>query len=622
MIIVCLARTRIIQLHVSSILSFTKHLGLRRYHFIMSQNKGLTLADLPKSHVFTAKNPPDPKLPTPEDSKTAEKTLLGPRIVQGGIFSWVRPEEHDLGQAEVLAVSPAALRDLGLLESEKDTDEFKELVIGNRIYDEHYPWAQLYGGWQFGEWAGQLGDGRAISIFESTNPYSDVRYELQLKGAGRTPFSRFADGRAVLRSSIREFLVSEYLNSLSIPTTRALSLTLLHNKKVLRERIEPRAIVARFAQSWIRIGSFDIHQSRGDRKLTRHLADYVLNELFGGLDKLKAEYKEYADLTKYRVLYLEIIRRTAQTVALWQVYGFMNGVLNTDNVSIYGLSLDFGPFSFMDTFDPSFTPNHDDHYLRYSYRNTPTMMWWNLVRLGEDIAELLGVDPEYAESDKWVESGIAKEDFEEFVKKVEKIIVDAGDFYRSTFEKKYAAAFKKRLGLLTNKDDDHKKLIANLLTLLNTHELDFHHFFRRLGKVVLFEGVVMTAEQVADLFVPQDRSKMAPSRDASGKEILNWINNTYKPRLEEENNVDDAGRRERMDKVNPNFVLRNYILDEVINQTESGDRDLLRHVLDLSLSPFKEIWTDDSSSERYKTEQRFVGDISRPSIGIQCSCSS
>ncbi|KAK5258168.1 hypothetical protein LTR40_008441, partial [Exophiala xenobiotica] len=325
-----------------------------------------TLADIPKSNNFTSKLPPDPQFPAPIDSHKAPRQKLGPRMVRGALYTYVRPEPTE--DSELLGISKAALRDIGLADSEANSEELKEVVAGNKFYwDEEnggiYPWAQCYGGFQFGQWAGQLGDGRAISLFESTNPQTKVRYEVQLKGAGKTPYSRFADGKAVLRSSIREFIVSEYLNSIGIPTTRALSLTLCPKSTVVREQLEPGAIVCRFAQSWLRLGTFDLMRSRGDRDLIRKVATYVAEDVFGGWESLPAvlpadtkdahldpargvpkdelQGKEGAEENRFTRLYREIVRRNAKVVGMWQAYGFMNGVLNTDNTSIYGLSMDY-----------------------------------------------------------------------------------------------------------------------------------------------------------------------------------------------------------------------------------------------------------------------------------------
>lgn len=316
---------------------------------------GATLQDLPKSWRFTQTLPPDQVFPTPADSHKTPREQIGPRQVRNALFTWVRPQTQT--EPELLGVSPASLRDIGIQAGEEKTDDFRQLVAGNKLYgwDEEkleggYPWAQCYGGFQFGQWAGQLGDGRAISLFESKNPETGKQYELQLKGAGLTPYSRFADGKAVLRSSIREYIVSEALNALKIPTTRALALTHLPHQKVMREMREPGAIVLRFAESWLRLGNFDILRARGDRDLIRKLATYVAEDVFGGWDKLPArldnpETPEESPVptrgvgekdvegptdtaeNRFTRLYREIVRRNATTVAAWQTYGFMNGVL-------------------------------------------------------------------------------------------------------------------------------------------------------------------------------------------------------------------------------------------------------------------------------------------------------
>lgn len=316
---------------------------------------GVSLHDLPKSWRYTEALTADQLYPTPADSHNTPRDQIKPRQVNNALFTWVRPEEQK--DPELLAVSPAALRDLGIKAEEASTEDFKQLVAGNRLFgwdyekaEGGYPWAQCYGGFQFGQWAGQLGDGRAISLFESTNSSTNQRFELQLKGAGLTPYSRFADGKAVLRSSIREFIVSESLNALRIPSTRALALTLLPHSKVRRERVEPGAIVLRFAQSWIRLGNFDLLRARGNRGLIRKLSTYVAEDVFAGWESLPARLTDPDKPTecpppergvpkldiqgpddaaenRFTRLYREVVRRNAVTVAHWQAYGFMNGVL-------------------------------------------------------------------------------------------------------------------------------------------------------------------------------------------------------------------------------------------------------------------------------------------------------
>ena len=326
-----------------------------------------------------------------------------------------------------------------------------------------------------------MGDGRAISLFETTNPETKKRYELQLKGAGLTPYSRFADGKAVLRSSIREFVVSEALNALRIPTTRALSLTLLPHQKVRRETLEPGAIVARFAESWLRIGTFDILRARGERAMIRQLSTYIAEKVFEGWESLPArnpaddgnnEKPLGSGVGKYTIegpagleenrftrLYREIVRRNAKTVAAWQAYAFTNGVLNTDNTSIYGLSIDFGPFAFLDNFDPHYTPNHDDHMLRYSYRNQPTIIWWNLVRLGESLGELMGIG-EGVDAEEFVEKGVRQEAADELVSRAERLITRIGEEFKATFLTEYKRLMIARLGLKIFKESDFESLFS------------------------------------------------------------------------------------------------------------------------------------------------------------------
>jgi uncharacterized protein YdiU (UPF0061 family) len=565
-----------------------------------------TLATLPKSNIFTSNLPPDPEYPTPEASHNAPRENLGPRLVKGALFTYVRPEiTHS---PELLAVSERALKDLGLDPKEAESEEFRQTVAGNHYFwDEQtkegvYPWAQCYGGYQFGQWAGQLGDGRAISLFESINPNTGKRYEVQLKGAGRTPYSRFADGKAVLRSSIREFVVSEYLNAIGIPTTRALALTLCPKSKVMRERTEPGAIVTRFAESWVRFGTFDLQRMRGDRKTLRKLADYTAENIYGGWDKLprklppgdpKETYKqaqpggtknevEFANgeedvhytehdadtgtikegpskeviegegveqENRYTRLYRAICRANARTVAHWQAYGFMNGVLNTDNTSILGLSMDYGPFAFLDTFDPTYTPNHDDHMLRYSYRNQPTIIWWNLVRLGENLGELMGMGARVDE-ETFVEKGIEEKDADELVKRAEATIDRAGDEYKAVFMAEYSRLMAARLGLKTQQPSDFETLFSEFLDVLEKYELDFHHAFRRLGSIELAEvGSEEGRRDVAGRFF---RSGEAPRQeDESRVRIGAWLEKWAARVKEDWGEAKDVERQTAMAKVNP-----------------------------------------------------------------------
>jgi uncharacterized protein YdiU (UPF0061 family) len=563
------------------------------------------------------------------------------------LFTWVRPEEAK--EPELLAVSPAALKDLGIKEGEEKTEEFKQTVAGNRLHgwdaekeEGGYPWAQCYGGWQFGSWAGQLGDGRAISLFETTNPSTKTRYELQLKGAGITPYSRFADGKAVLRSSIREFIVSEALNALQIPTTRALSLTLLPHSKVRRETLEPGAIVARFAQSLLRIGNFDILRARGDRALIRQLSTYIAENVFEGWESLPArnpaeegneggllssgiardtiEGPKGLEENRFTRLYREIVRRNAKTVAAWQAYAFTNGVLNTDNTSIFGLSIDFGPFAFLDNFDPNYTPNHDDHMLRYSYRNQPTIIWWNLVRLGESLGELIGAGPN-VDSEEFVGKGVRQEDADELISRAEALITRTGEEFKAVFIAEYKRLMTARIGLKEQKPSDFDILFSELLDTMETLELDFNQFFRKLSNLKVGDLETVEARKAAAgvFFHSEGVTALGNNDDSARTRIASWLEK-WSTRLYEDwgPTGEDEARQIEMKKVNPKFIPKSWVLDELIKRVEKGgEREILERVLNMALHPFEESWGGDREEE-----ERFCGDVPKFDRAMQCSCSS
>ena len=612
---------------------------------------GFSLHDLPKSSTFTSNLPPDPEFLTPSASHNAPRQKLGPRMVKGALYTYVRPEETS--DPELIGISPAGMRDIGLQAGEQDTSDFKATVAGNKIYwdptteEGVYPWAQCYGGYQFGSWAGQLGDGRAISLFESTNPSTKTRYEVQLKGAGKTPYSRFADGKAVLRSSIREFIVSEALNALHIPSTRALSLTLAPHSKVRRERIEPGAIVARFAQSWLRIGTFDLLRARGDRKNIRKLATYVAEHVYSGWTSLPSILPEPASATssttinpardvppekvqgqspgeenRFARLYREIARRNAITVAYWQAYAFTNGVLNTDNTSLLGLSLDFGPFAFLDNYDPSYTPNHDDHALRYSYRNQPSIIWWNLLRLGESLGELIGAGSRVDE-EQFVGEGVTKAFAPELIKRAETIIENVGEEYKAVFLAEYTRLMRKRFGLITENTTDFDELFSAALDMMEALELDFNHFFRRLATVKVGdlqdeEGRKWVAGR---FFHAEGVTGLGNTEEKARKRIAKWLEK-WRMRTQEEWGNDDEGdvkRQKEMKRVNPRFIPRSWVLDELIQRVEhGGERQVIGQVMEMALNPFEDEW---KTGDR-KQEERWCGDVPRGNRQMMCSCSS
>ena len=612
-------------------------------------SKQFNIRDLPKSNNFTQKLPTDQQYPTPQASHNEDRRKLGPRLVKNAAYTYVRPEIFE--KTELVGVSQTALKDLAIDPASTKEEDFKDTVVGRKIItidgepkdDDVYPWAQCYGGYQFGSWAGQLGDGRAISLFETTNPNTGERYEVQLKGAGKTPYSRFADGRAVVRSSIREFVVSEALNALKIPTTRALSLTLTPDERVRRETLEPGAIVARFAQTWLRLGTFDLARSRGDRVLIRQLSDYVAEDVFGGWENLpsKLASTEGKDLTdpprgaakdalegenevqenRYTRLYREIVRRNAKMVAHWQAYAFTNGVLNTDNTSVYGLSIDFGPFAFLDNFDPNYTPNHDDHMLRYAYKNQPSIIWWNLIRLGESLGELIGSGSRVDETE-FVEQGVRENWSDELIKRAETIIGQVGDEYRAVFMTEYKRLMTARLGLKQFKESDFKELYSELLDTLEALELDFNHTFRRLSNIKTAE--IDTDEKrkeiAARFFHSEGLSSLAGNEDDARARIASWLEK-YRQRVVEDWPESAEAEEERfaaMKAVNPKFIPRSWVLDELIERVEKkGEREVLDRVMNMALNPFQEEWGIDREEE-----ERFCGDVPRYQRAMQCSCSS
>lgn len=368
------------------------------------------------------------------------------------------------------------------------------------------------------------------------------------------------------------------LNALGIPTTRALSLTLLPNTSVRRERIEPGAIVTRFAESWLRIGTFDLLRARNERDLTRKLATFVAEDVFQGWESLPAalqfkdkqitspdvdnpprgvprdeiQGEEGAEENRFARLYREIVRRNAKTVGAWQAYGFMNGVLNTDNTSLFGISIDFGPFAFMDNFDPNYTPNHDDEMLRYAYRNQPSIIWWNLVRLGEDLGELIGAG-DIVDEEVFATKGVTEEDAEVLVKRAEKLIDQANAEYKAVFLNEYKRLMTARLGLKSQKESDFEKLFSELLDTLEALELDFNHFFRRLSGVSLAD--VETDEkrqEISGIFFHDEGVGGIGNTEQSARErIGKWLAAWRERILEDWGTEKDDERQAAMEAVNP-----------------------------------------------------------------------
>jgi serine/tyrosine/threonine adenylyltransferase len=430
-----------------------------------------------------------------------------------------------------VAASPKAAALVGLDPADLAHDDMVAVFSGNAVPARARPLSAVYSGHQFGQWAGQLGDGRAILLGELRTASGPM--ELQLKGAGMTPYSRMGDGRAVLRSSIREFLCSEAMAALGIPTTRALTIT-GSNQRVARETIETASVVTRMAPSFVRFGSFEHWHYRNRPEELKTLADYVIRNFYPELAA--------AD-NPYLALLAEVTVRTARMIAHWQAVGFMHGVMNTDNMSILGLTLDYGPFGFMEAFDVDHICNHTDQGGRYSYANQVPVGHWNCYALANALLPLIQ-DKDAAQA--------------------------ALDVYVDAYGEQFDTLLHAKLGLAQTEADD-RALFDDMFALMQENHVDFTLFFRRLGELrsdVLSGDVLEADAPLRDLFL--DR----PGFDA-------WAVR-YRERLRREHR-DDAARRVAMHAVNPKYILRNYLAQVAIDKAQGGDFseiDTLRAILD------------------------------------------
>jgi uncharacterized protein YdiU (UPF0061 family) len=410
--------------------------------------------------------------------------------------------------------SAAALLDLDL--AVFNDPRFVEVMAGHRPLEGFSPLAMVYSGHQFGVWAGQLGDGRALLIGQVRNAKGEL-WDVQLKGAGKTPYSRFGDGRAVMRSTIREYLASEALAALGIPTSRALAVVAT-GETVLRERPEPGAVLTRLARSHVRFGHFEHFFHRGQKDQVRQLADHMIAEYFPDL------------LGDYAAWYGEVVKRTAEMIAQWQAVGFAHGVMNTDNMSILGLTIDYGPYGFMDAYDPRFICNHTDEQGRYSFINQPAIAHWNLRALALALSDLISTDT-----------------------LIEKLAT-----FEQHFGVKYRSLMRAKLGLLREEEGDDQ-LIGDLLALMAKTRADYTLSFRNLtGEdadwLALFGEVNVEAEA--------------------------WLSR-YRVRTESE---DLTG----LDRVNPKYVLRNWVAESAIRAVEDqGDIATLDRIFKIVQSPFE-----------------------------------
>ncbi|WP_307730262.1 protein adenylyltransferase SelO [Massilia endophytica] len=431
----------------------------------------------------------------------------------------------------LVAASPSAARLIGLDPAVLAEEDSLAAIVGNRVPERSKPLAAVYSGHQFGVWAGQLGDGRAILLGEVATAEGPM--ELQLKGAGLTPYSRMGDGRAVLRSSIREFLCSEAMHALGIPTSRALSVA-GSDQGVVRETIETSAVVVRMAPTFVRFGSFEHWYYKRQEGELKILADYVIDRFYPELREKQNPYAAFLE---------EVTRRTARLVAQWQAVGFMHGVLNTDNMSILGQTLDYGPFGFMEAFNSRHICNHSDQNGRYSYANQPQIGHWNCYALAQALLPLVG------------EVDAAQE---------------ALGVYQEVFEDKMSELLHAKLGLREQRDSD-RELLDTMFGLLQANHADFTLFFRRLSG--LHSTDAGGDEPLRDLFI--DR----PAFDA-------WAG-SYRARLQAEGSV-DAERKLAMDRCNPKYVLRNYLAQVAIEKAQNKDFSEVARLLQVLERPFDE----------------------------------
>ena len=478
------------------------------------------------------------------------------RQVTRACYSRVRPTQ--VAQPQLLAYAWEVAEELGLSRAFCESDDFPHIFSGNRVLDGMDPYAMCYGGHQFGNWAGQLGDGRAINLGELSGP-TGKRWVVQLKGAGLTPYSRSADGLAVLRSSIREFLCSEAMYHLGVPTTRALSLVST-GEHVIRDMFydgnpkpEPGAVVCRVAPSFVRFGNFQIFAARGEIDILQQLVDYTIRTDFPHLGE--------PSRATYLTWFEEVCRTTAQLIVHWLRVGFVHGVMNTDNMSILGLTIDYGPYGWLEDYDSNWTPNTTDAAShRYAFGKQPQIAHWNLVQLANALYPLI-----------------------EQTEPLEKALSS----YVQEFEACWQVMMTHKLGLQSFKPDLDDSLVAGLLEILQLAETDITIFYRRLASLEFDATPVAQIDASAFIqplldayYVPEQLTPETTARIAA------WLRR-YHDRVREDG-TDDETRRRRMNAVNPKYVLRNYLAQLAIDKAEQGDPSLVHDLLELLRHPYDE----------------------------------
>jgi len=446
----------------------------------------------------------------------------------GDAFSTpVLPEPLD--EPRLVVASPAAMALLDLDPAEADSELFAQVFSGHKLWSEAEPRAMVYSGHQFGVYNPRLGDGRGLLLGEVVNEAGE-HWDLHLKGAGQTPYSRMGDGRAVLRSSIREFLASEYLHALGIPTSRALCVT-GSSTPVWRERQETGAMLLRLAPSHVRFGHFEYFYYSNQHDRLRELGEHVL----------ACHFPEcLATENPWAAMFREIVERNAGLIAKWQAYGFCHGVMNSDNMSILGITFDYGPYAFLDDFDANHICNHSDDSGRYSFSNQVPIAHWNLAALAQALTPFVAVEQ----------------------------LRESLGLFLPLFQAHYQDLMRRRLGF-TRAEEGDAELVERLLQLMQTSAVDYSLFFRRLGEQAPAAALAQLREDFADLAGFDQWSR------------------DYQARAGREGGDQDA-RRARMHAVNPLYVLRNYLAQNAISAAEQGDYAPVRELHAVLSRPFEE----------------------------------
>ena len=516
-----------------------------------------SLSGLSFDNRFTRELPGDPE------------TSNSRRQVRDAAFSRVLPTP--VAKPTLAAYSAEVAELIGL--TDVHAEELAKVLGGNEVLPDMDPFAMCYGGHQFGNWAGQLGDGRAINLGEVINDQGE-HWTLQLKGAGPTPYSRTADGLAVMRSSVREFLCSEAMYHLGVPTTRALSLVAT-GEQVQRDMFydgnpkwEPGAVVCRVSPSFVRFGNFELPASRRDKALLRNMVEFTIENDFpqyAAAADNSATGSTALDLSPELAgdWFAEVCRRTAVMIIHWMRVGFVHGVMNTDNMSILGLTIDYGPYGWLEDFNPGWTPNTTDAQgRRYRFGQQPEIAGWNLNRLANALAFLFDDTP----SEAWLtqlERGLSA--------------------YSSELNSGWNRMMADKLGLDEFRAETDELLVGNLMKALQATEIDMTIFFRRLSRIEPSEDASTAAsvrQQFADALYDEQ------SNDESIAPLQSWLDD-YRHRLRGDG-ISQQTRMERMNSTNPKYVLRNYLAQLAIDKAEVGDYSLVNELLDLLRRPYDE----------------------------------